>query len=111
MTDPVLAPSFPEQLEQAAKEARDFGTHPYALSLGQQMHALGMLNDNADLLTRAAALARAAEKVVEKWPLVVAATEPIYTSAFIHGVKYSGPQISEEMEALRALVLREGKSE
>src|SRR5688500_13921827 len=74
MTDPVLAPSFPQQLEEAAKEYAETATENRMLAntarefRGDPSDYDSWAEDAEKLsavLTRAAALARAAEKVAK----------------------------------------------
>jgi hypothetical protein len=45
----------------------------------------------------------------EIWPKANAALAPIYTSAHIHGVFYRGPDMSAQIDKLRALVPTDGE--
>jgi len=61
--------------------------------------------DDAYVLVACNAFPQLVESIrafLDKWPAVIAAQQPIYTSAFVHGVTYQGPDISAEVEQLRS---------
>lgn len=51
-----------------------------------------------------------AEAVLEKLKACEEAAEPIYASAWVHGVKYEGPTYKDEVAALRTALERAGTS-